>query len=55
MNEEDILEHLEENPEFWVGTDVFNDEPQGNQVVFDNALAKHARVQGTCHIGASTQ
>ena len=30
MNEEDILEHLEENPEFWVGTDVFNDEPQGN-------------------------
>ena len=55
INETDILEHLDANPNFWFGTDVFPVEPAGGKAVpFESALAKHPRVVGTHHIGAST-
>lgn len=38
-----------------VGLDVYNHEPATGQCDFDNALAKHAGVYGTHHIGASTE
>lgn len=38
-----------------VGLDVYNNEPATGQCDFDNALAKHAGVYGTHHIGASTE
>ncbi|MEW6283290.1 MAG: NAD(P)-dependent oxidoreductase, partial [Candidatus Eremiobacterota bacterium] len=38
-----------------VGTDVFDQEPSAGQADFDNPVAKHPAVVGTCHIGASTQ
>ncbi len=50
----DLLEHLDANPDFWVGTDVYNNEPAGKGA-FDSPLAKHPRVYGTQHIGASTK
>lgn len=37
------------------GIDVFNDEPAAGQGEFDSALARHPRVYGTHHIGASTE
>lgn len=55
MNEPDLLDHLNANPSFWLGTDVFPVEPAGSkQIEFNNALALHPRVLGTHHIGAST-
>ena len=55
MNEEALLEKLEACPNFWMGTDVFATEPAGGKKVpFENSLAKHPRVVGTHHIGAST-
>ena len=55
MNEVDLLEHLNANPNFYLGTDVFPVEPAGGkQVAFDNELAKHPQVVGSHHIGAST-
>lgn len=53
-NDSDLLEHLEKNTGFWYGTDVFNGEPAGKGD-FDNPIAKHPRVYGTHHIGASTK
>lgn len=55
VNEDDLLSHLEENKEFFYGTDVFKGEPAGKDGVFDHPLAKHPRVYGTHHIGASTK
>lgn len=55
VNEQDLLAHLESNPEFWYGTDVFSGEPTVKEVAFDHAIAKHPRVYGTHHIGASTK
>jgi len=54
ITDADLLEHLEQNPNFWYGTDVFNAEPAGKGD-FDNVFAKHPRVYGTHHIGASTK
>lgn len=55
INEEDLLNHLEENKDFWYATDVFQNEPSGKEADFDHPLAKHPRVYGTHHIGASTK
>lgn len=55
VNEKDLLEHLEKNPEFWVGTDVFVGEPSVKEGPFDHPIAKHPRVYGSHHIGASTK
>ena len=56
VNEEDLLAHLNANPNFWFGTDVFNGEPAGTkEVPFTHPLAQHPRVYGSHHIGASTK
>jgi len=53
--EEDLLEHLDANPEFWFGTDVLNGEPAEKECDWEHPLGKHPRVYGTHHIGASTK
>ena len=56
VNEEDLLAHLNANPNFWFGTDVFNGEPAGTkEVAFTHPIAQHPRVYGSHHIGASTK
>ena len=55
VNDDELLAHLEENKNFWYGTDVFNGEPAGKEAAFENKLAQHPRVYGTHHIGASTK
>lgn len=55
VNDNDLLAHLEENKNFWYGTDVFNGEPAGKEAPFENAIAQHPRVYGSHHIGASTK
>lgn len=55
VNEEHLLAHLEANKNFWFGTDVFNGEPAGKEAAFDHPIAKHPRVYGSHHIGASTK
>lgn len=54
-NEADLLAHLNENKNFWYATDVFQKEPADKLATFVNDLAKHPRVYGTHHIGASTK
>ena len=55
VNEDDLLAHLNKEENFWFGTDVFNGEPGTGKADFDHPIAKHPRVYGTHHIGASTQ
>ncbi len=55
VNDADLLEKLEQNPNFWAGLDVYNNEPTTSKCTFDNPLAKHPRVYGSHHIGASTK
>lgn len=55
INEDDLLEHMNANPGFSYGTDVFKGEPAGKDGVFEHALGKHPRCVGTHHIGASTK
>lgn len=52
--ERDLLAALEEK-DLWVGTDVYPDEPDTGDGEFTSDLAKHPRVYGTHHIGASTE
>lgn len=53
--EKQLINHLNENPEFYCGLDVYMDEPADKKGVFNNELSQHARVIGTHHIGASTK
>eukprot|EP00345_Euplotes_harpa_P008603 CAMPEP_0168346296 /NCGR_PEP_ID=MMETSP0213-20121227/18165_1 /TAXON_ID=151035 /ORGANISM="Euplotes harpa, Strain FSP1.4" /LENGTH=394 /DNA_ID=CAMNT_0008354877 /DNA_START=15 /DNA_END=1199 /DNA_ORIENTATION=+ len=53
--EEDLLAHLEANPNFWFGTDVLNGEPSAKECDWEHPLGMHPRVYGTHHIGASTK
>jgi len=55
INEADLLAHLDANKDFWVGTDVYMGEPADKKATFDSVYAKHPRVYGTHHIGASTK
>ena len=55
VGEEDLLAHLEANPNFWFGTDVLNGEPAGKECDWEHPLGKHPRVYGSHHIGASTK
>lgn len=55
VNEDDLLEHLNANPEFRVGLDVFKGEPTLGKAPFSSKLAGHKSVNGTPHIGASTK
>lgn len=54
IDEEALLAAIEEKG-LWVGLDVFADEPESGHASFESALARHPRVYGTHHIGASTQ
>ena len=53
--DEDILERLDTVKGFWYGADVFPNEPAEKKAAYDNKLAKHPKVVGTHHIGASTK
>ncbi|TNE88010.1 MAG: ACT domain-containing protein [Deltaproteobacteria bacterium] len=53
VDEDALLRALDER-EIIAGLDVFSDEPAGKAGSFDHALARHPRVYGTHHIGAST-
>jgi D-3-phosphoglycerate dehydrogenase len=55
INDNDLLEKLEANPNFWYGADVYNNEPTGKDGAFDTPITKHPRVYGTHHVGASTK
>jgi len=55
VNEEDVLEHLDKVKDFWYGADVFKGEPASKEADFDHKLAKHPKVVGSHHVGASTQ
>jgi len=50
---EDLMAALDEK-RMWAGLDVFADEPESGEASFDSTLARHPRVYGTHHIGAST-
>lgn len=53
--DEDILAKLEANPDFWYGSDVFNNEPTAKEAEWKTDLSMHPRVYGTHHCGASTK
>ena len=53
--EEDILERLEKNPEFYYACDVLMGEPAEKKAAFDSKLGKHPKCIATHHIGASTK
>lgn len=55
IDEKALVQHLNENPQFWCGLDVFLDEPTDKKGAFTNDLAQHPRTVGTHHIGASTK
>lgn len=50
----DLLAALDDK-DLWAALDVFPDEPESGEATYDSALAKHPRVYGTHHIGASTE
>lgn len=39
VNDKDLLEHLEQEKDFWYGTDVFNGEPNTKEGEFINPIA----------------
>ncbi len=53
VDEPALIRALDEQ-DLWAGIDVFADEPAGSSGSIDSALARHPRVYGTHHIGAST-
>lgn len=53
--DEDALLRALDNKGMRAGLDVFNNEPGAAQGAFDSPLARHPRVYGTHHIGASTE
>jgi len=53
VDEPALLRALDEK-DMWAGLDVFADEPEAKTGTIDSALARHPRVYGTHHIGAST-
>lgn len=54
VNEDALLRALD-RPGIRAGLDVFGGEPNAKSGDFDHPLAKHPRVYGTHHIGASTE
>lgn len=53
--EDELVAHLEANPDFWVGSDVFANEPAAGKLQdWASPLAGHPRCYGTHHCGAST-
>lgn len=53
IDEDALLEVIDEK-DLRIGTDVYLNEPDAAQGEFESAFAKHPRVYGTHHIGAST-
>lgn len=53
IDEEALLEVIDEK-DLRLGVDVYLDEPGASDNTFDSAFARHPRVYGTHHIGAST-
>lgn len=53
IDEEALLEVIDEK-DLRIGVDVYLDEPGAGENTFDSAFARHPRVYGTHHIGAST-
>ena len=53
IDEAALLEVIDEK-DLRVGVDVFLDEPEAGDNTFDSRFARHPRVYGTHHIGAST-
>jgi D-3-phosphoglycerate dehydrogenase len=51
---DDLLEALDTKG-MWAAIDVFPSEPESGEANFSSELAKHPRVYGTHHIGASTE
>jgi D-3-phosphoglycerate dehydrogenase / 2-oxoglutarate reductase len=43
-----------DDKQLWVGLDVYPDEPSEPEADIDLELARHPRVYGTHHVGAST-
>jgi D-3-phosphoglycerate dehydrogenase len=54
VDEKALLEALDSR-QLRAGLDVYNDEPTSSTGTFDSPLARHPRVYGTHHIGASTE
>lgn len=54
IDEDALLAKLEESKDFWCGLDVFKGEPSAKACEWSHPLAKHPRVYGTHHCGAST-
>ena len=54
VDEDALLAKLDACPDFWCGLDVFKGEPSAKACDWSHALAKHPRVYGTHHCGAST-
>jgi D-3-phosphoglycerate dehydrogenase / 2-oxoglutarate reductase len=54
VDEPALLEALD-GRQLRAGLDVYNDEPASSTGAFDSPLARHPRVYGTHHIGASTE
>ncbi len=54
IDEEALLEVIDEK-DLRLGVDVYLDEPGAGETTFDSAFARHPRVYGTHHIGASTE
>ena len=54
VKDEDLIVHLDANKDFFYAADAWAGEPSAGTADFTSALAKHPRVIGTHHIGAST-
>ncbi len=54
IDEEALLEVVDDK-DLRVGVDVYSDEPGAGENTFNSPLARHPRVYGTHHIGASTE
>jgi phosphoglycerate dehydrogenase-like enzyme len=39
INDVELLAHLNENPNFWYGTDVYNGEPTAKEISWENLIA----------------
>jgi D-3-phosphoglycerate dehydrogenase len=54
LDEEALLDVID-NKDMRVGVDVYSDEPGAGEKTFDSPFARHPRVYGTHHVGASTE
>ena len=53
--EDDLIQHLDANEDFWFGADVINGEPTEKECDWNPPLFQHPRVLISHHIGASTK